>query len=335
TSNESLRFYFDIVKDRLILALKEAHNEPVFWEKFSNPRSTGDLDSMQTLIEETFELSSPAPDFQAWRAEKLEAFARPRVAWAEDWIPPNIGWESEVAGFRVYWGQFDFFGKQKNTLVLPTFSEQYNYHEEQPWGMDALHVGQSGGLGGITLYVDGTPYPVYSPEGKGDIDWSKRLVGIDDTQVTVELVAENVGPAEAPYTVRFTCSALADRRDSPIQVVVEGGPADAAIELGIGITRLPQETYALDTAAGVMGSWGVQGPDIGWIGLGVVFPPKRFLRAVGSELEHQVVIAAKAGEPVNYHIQGDWLRGRRFPRSPVLRNWMDDLRRTANKAGLR
>ncbi|MFO7976584.1 MAG: DUF4861 family protein, partial [Candidatus Hydrogenedentota bacterium] len=165
TSNESLRFYFDIVKDRLILALKEAHNEPVFWEKFSNPRSAGDLESMQTLIEKTFELGSPGPDFQAWRAEKLEAFARPRVAWAEDWIPPNIGWESEVAGFRAYWGQFDFFGKQKDALVLPTFSEQYNYHEEQPWGMDALHVGQSGGLGGITLYVDGTPYPVYSPEG--------------------------------------------------------------------------------------------------------------------------------------------------------------------------
>lgn len=335
TSNESLRFYLDLIKDRLILALKQAHDDPAFWEKAGVLRGAGDIEGMQALIEETFQLDAPVPNFKAWRAEKLAAFARPKVAWARDWVPPNIGWESEVAGYRAYWGQFDFFGKQQDTLVLPTFSRQYNYHQEQPWGMDALHAGQTGGLGGITLYVNGTPYPVYSPEGKGGIVWSKRFVSMEDTQVTVELLAENVGPEEKPYTVRFTCSALADRPDSPIEVVVTGGPDDAAIELGIGITRLPQETYALDTAAGVIGSWGVQDPEIGWIGLGVVFPPKRFLRAADSELAHQVVLTAKTGEPVRYNIQGDWLRGRTYPRSPLLRNWMDDLRRTADNAGLR
>ncbi len=335
TSNESLRFYLDIVKDRLVLALKQAHEDAKFWEQFNALRGAGDLEGMRKLVEDAFGLSNPAPDFEDWRAGKLAAFTRPQVAWAEDWVPPNIGWESELMGYRAYWGQFDFFGKQQKALVMHTFSSGYSYHEEQPWGMDALHVGQTGGLGAVTLYVNGKAWPVYSPEGKGDIVWSKRLVSIDNTGVTVELKAENAGPPDAPFTVTFVCSALAERRDSPIELLVEGGPAGATLEIGLGITRLPQETFALDTAAGVMGNWGVQGTDIGWIGLGVVFPPTRFVRAADSEVEHQVILTAKTGEPLSYHIQGDWLRGRTYPRSPVLRNWMDDLRRTALLAGLR
>lgn len=334
-SNESLRFYLDLARDRLILALKHAHGAPAFWEEFDRLRGAGDLEAMRLLLEKTYQLTAPLPSFEAWRSDRLRSLERPRVAWAQDWVPPNIGWESERAAYRVYWGQFDFFGKHQPALVMHTFGGQVNYHAEQPWGMDALHVNQTGGLGAITLYINGQPYPVYSPEGKGAIVWSKRFVAMDDASVTVELLAENVGPQDAPCTVRFTCSALAGRRDSPIELVVTGGPADAAVEIGIGITRLPQETFALDTASGVMGSWGVQGIDIGWIGLGVVFPAELYRRAADSDTEHQVILDARPGTPLRYHIQGDWLRGRAFPRSPVLSNWMDELRRTARLAGLR
>ena len=68
---------------------------------------------------------------------------------------------------------------------MHTFGGQVNYHAEQPWGMDALHVNQTGGLGAITLYINGQPYPVYSPEGKGTIVWSKRFVAMDYASVTV------------------------------------------------------------------------------------------------------------------------------------------------------
>ncbi len=334
-SNESLRFYFDLAKDRLIFALKQAYHDPAFWEKMERLRGAGDIEAMRQLVEETFPCDARLPDFESWRAERLAALKSPRVAWAQDWVPPNIGWESELAGYRVYWGQFDFFGKQQPALVMHTFGDGINYHAEQPWGMDALHVNQTGGLGAVTLYINGQPYPVYSPGGKGPITWSKRLVDIDEDRVTVEVLAENVGPEDAPCTVRFFCSALAGRRDSPIELVVEGGPSNATLEIGLGIVRMPQETFALDTASGVMGSWGVQAPDLGWIGLGVVFPPERYRRITDSETEHQVVLDARPGTPLHYHIQGDWLRGRRFPRSPVLSNWMDDLRRTARLANLK
>jgi hypothetical protein len=329
-SRQTWFYYLDVLKDRLIVRLKQARSGADYWAAFDALRASGDYDVLRCHILES--VPGDAPDeasLSALQEALIASFARPRVAWAQDWVPPNIGWESERVGYRAYWGQFDFFGKQQHALVMSTFGEEVNYHEEQDWGMDALHVGQTGGLGGITLYVNGDRYPVYSPEGKGGIVWSKRLVAIDDNRVTVELLAENVGPAEAPYRVTFTCMALADRADSPIEVVVEGGPESVDLALGIGITRMPQESFAIDTAHGTMGSWGVQDYKIGWIGLGIVFPPKRYLRLIDTPDEHQVLLEIKVGEPIRYHIQGDWLKGRRFPRSPVLRNWMEALRDTA------
>jgi hypothetical protein len=335
TSNAAWRYYLEIWKDRMIVALKARYAQPEFWQSFDALRAAGDYAGLRGLVETAFKLTTPLPEFAGARAAILAKYDKPRVAWGQDWVPPNIGWESDLAGYRAYWGQFDFFGKSRAGLVISTFGNGASYHEEQDWGMDALHVGQTAGIGGVTLYVNGQPYPVYSPNGEGAIRWSKRLVSEDKTEVCVELLAENVGPEEAPYTVRFVCRALAGRKDSPVEVRADGGQPEDRLEIGVGLTRLPQESYALDTQAGVMASWGVQEPAIGTIGMGVVFAPGRFLRAADSDTEHQVVLKATRGEAMTYHIQGDWLRGRRFNRCPELSNWMNDLRETAQTANLR
>ena len=328
-SNETLRFYLDVLKDRLILALKQRHNDAGFWETFGETRQNGDLEGMIRAVEQAFSLEDSVSDFDTWRGAKLAALQTPQVAWGEDWVEPNIGWESEVCAYRAYWGQFDFFGKSGPRLVIDTFGTGINYHQEQDWGIDALHVGETSGIGGVTLYVNGLPYPVRSPNGNGPIAWSKRLVAQTDGRVTVEFAATPVGPKDHAYTVRFQCSAQAGRRDSSIEVTVEGGKEKDAIELGIGLTKLGQESFTLSPDQGIMASWGVQEPAIGVIGMGVIVPPAKWLRYVDLEDEHQVVIAIAHGEPVTYRIQGDWLRGRRFPRSPGINDWLDDLRRTA------
>jgi hypothetical protein len=344
-SKERDRYEGDVRKDRLIAALKSSHKDPEFWKAFQVLRAKGDLLGMRELVQKTFALTAPLTDGeQVPRANRVDP-SRPRVAWAQDWVPPNIGWESEVCGYRAYWGQFDFFGKKTPCLIMPTLGQgSPSYHEEQDWGMDVFHVGMTSGLGGVTLYINNESYPVWSPEGQGDIVWSKRLEKIDaedtggnavDRKVTVVLTAEKVGPAENPYTVTFRCSALADRRDSPIEVAVSGGKPDDVLEIGIGITRLPQETFALDGNAGIMASWGIQDPAISWIGLGVIYSTKQFIRFVDLPDQHQVIVKLAKNTPVRYHIQGDWLNGRRFPRCPTLDNWLDDLRRTARIAALR
>ncbi len=335
SSQESWRYYLGLSNDLQIAALKARHADPAFWRDFDALRGEGKPDKQRTLLERAFQLVSPLPELAAFRAERLAKYAQPKVAVAEDWVPPNIGWESEKAAYRAYWGQFDFFGKTKDGLILPGLAGGAAYHEEQPWGMDALHVDDTPGLGGATLYVNGTPYPVYSPKGKGPIVWTKRRVSETPDRVTIELRAEHVGPESAPYAVQFRCSASAGRPDSPIELTVSGGAPADKLELGIGLRTLRQESFALDKAAGVLANWGIQEPAAGWIGLGVVFPPSSFLRAEESPQEHQVVLACQAGQPLTYHIQGTWLKGRRFNRCPNLVNWVEDLRRTAQEAGLK
>jgi len=331
SSNESFRYYLGLLKDRLLAALRQHHDNAGFWGAMAPLRAQGDVTGMRELVENTFELSGELPALADYQAGLLAKLAKPRVAWGEDWVPPNIGWESDVCAYRAYWGQFDFFGKTGPGLVIASFGDQVNYHAEQDWGMDALHVGTTCGLGGVTLYVNGEANPVWSPEGKGDIAWSKRLVSQTDDAVTVELLAENVGPAAHPYTVRFHCSAFPGRKDSPIEVTVEGGKDGDVLELGLGLTKLPQESFAVDMDAGVMASWGFQEAAIGTIGMGVIFPRDAFVRCTDRPDYHEAVVRIEKGTPLTYCIQGDWLRGRRFPRCPTLSNWLDELRETAQE----
>lgn len=330
-SRQAWFYTLDVLRARMAARLKVAH---------------ADAGTIEVEVREG------VPTLAALQGGLLARITGPHVAWAQDWVPPNIGWENEAAAYRAYWGQFDFFGKTTFGLVLPGIAGVGNYHAEQDWGVDALHVGDTCGLGGTTLYVNGTPYPAYSPGGKGPIQWTKRLVSESPGEIKVELLAQNVGPADAPYTVRFTCAigtrldearepavdadgkaceisrgiTLCQRKDSTIEVVVEGGKPGDALELGIGIRRLPQEQFAFDTASGLMANRGLQDPGIGFVGLAVAFPPKAFLRYADLPNEHQAIVRIEPGKSVAYGIEGDWLNGRRFSRCPSLEDWMDEMR---------
>ena len=324
-SDESLFYFSTVLSDVMIALLKGSIASGTFWEEFNRARATGDLARMTRRIERELELNTALriADYKTLQHYRSQVSA-PRVAWAQDWVPPNIGWESERVGYRVYWGQFDFFGKKADRLIYPEIGSQ-SYHDETEWGIDALNVGRSPGCGGATLYVNGESFPVRNPAGDGDIDFTKRLVSIDQETVTVELLGKKVGPSATPFTVQFLCSAFAGRMDTRIEVRVDGGGADDRLELGIGLTRLPEEELVANTELGVFGTWGFQTPAIGRIGMGIVFPAHRFVGFERLADENQVVIAIEKGKPVVYHIQCDWLRGHRFDRSPSTADWLETL----------
>ncbi len=253
----------------------------------------------------------------------------PKVAWAQNWIPPNIGWESEQIAYRAYWGKFDFFGKNRPILIYPTIGSQA-YHEETEWGMDALNVLDTPGCGGATLYINQKPYPLWSDGKDGVLEFTARVIQESKQQVTIEILVDNVGLKDHPYRVRMHCSLMSGRSDTVIKTRIESGNPNDELALGIGLTKLPQESVMLDTEAGVLGVRGFQIPKIGWISMGVVFPKDRYLKYVSSENENQVVLSAKANEWIAYHIQCDWLRGRRFNYSPSAADWMQQLKTLAS-----
>ena len=329
-SDQSILYYLTLVQDRLIDRLKKSgYENRSFWNKFNAARGKGDTRGMAKIVAKHFKTGTPEEDFTSWTSRLRSDEEKPRVAWDNEWFPPNWGWESEKAAYRFYSGHFDLFGKRQwlDTLILPRIAEGKSYHADQNgWGMDILHVGKTSGSGGVILYVNGVPYPVRNETGEGNPVFSGRLVEETHNRVTLELVAEGVGPENAPYTVRFRPSIGAGDLHSSVEVTVDGGAPGDEIELGIGLVRLSDETFFSDKDAGIIASWGFQEPRIGWIGMGITFPPERFLRFDEQPEEHRVLLDCKPGEPITYYIHGDWLRGHQFPCSPSAQDWFDKLK---------
>lgn len=325
-SDETMLYYLRLAADRRIVALKKAYKNRVFWKHFADARTHGNLKEMIQQLSKQFKITSTKEDYNSWLKNLRSEPSQKKVAWNNTWLPPNWGWESEKAAFRCYDGHFDLFGKRVDGLLYPTIDNASSYHlDDGGIGMDILHVGQTGGCGGLVLYVDGIPYPIRNEKREGDPVFSARLFEETSDKVTVEFTVTGVGPKEAPYTVYIRPSALAGRYDSPVEVEVKGGDPDRKIQLGLVLNVLPTEEFFLDKAAGVMGVWGFQEPVIGWIGTGVVFDPDKLLYADEQPEEHRVVLQYEKGEIFRYHIQGDWLRGHRFGPSAGMKDWLKTL----------
>lgn len=333
-SDAALLYYLRLVRDRALVKLKKTGGDVSdgFWARINEFRGRNDLAGMTEAVRQEFSVRASAMDFGAFVHELRAEPDRPRVAWDNQWLPPNWGWESEKVAYRMYEGHFDFFGKSRDVLIYPAIIHELadggSYHVENEWGIDALHVGQTAGCGGVILYVNGKAYPVYN-DGENGPRFSGRLVEETNDRVTLEMTVENVGPADAPYTVRLRPSALAGEAYSPVEVLVTGGrPADE-IAVGIGLNRLPVQDLVVDTQIGVMGVWGWQEPAIGWIGTGVIWPATRYLRIDDQPEEQRVVLRAEAGKAFTYSIQCDWLNGRQYPDAPAAADWLATLRKTA------
>lgn len=328
-SDASILYYMRISADYEIAGLKKLYKKRRFWRDFDLARGKNSVEEMVELLVEEFGLASIDDNFSDWIGELRQ---KPRTetkktSWNNSWHPPNWGWESEKAAFRFYDGHFDLFAKRVDTLIY-TDAVKDSYHKEQPWGMDMLLVGNSVGCGGLILYVDDQPYPVVRNGDDGPKFSAELVKELPDT-VSITFRATDVGPVDAPYIVNINVSAIAGRYDSPIEVWVEGGEAGRSLKLGIGLTSLATERYFLDRSRGIMGSWGFQDPEIGWIGLGVIFPADRYLYSDDQKEEHRVLLRYENGERISYFICGDWLKGHRFPVGPGFGEWRNRLINTA------
>jgi hypothetical protein len=336
-SDETMMYYLRLIRDRQVAKLKKVGaGTASFWKSFEAARGKDDTEMMTITLSKIFKTGIPVQDYENWLAQRRDKGIHPQVAWDNLWYPPNWGWESEKAAYRIYDGHFDLFGKSRDTLIYPYIKKGKSYHLDQnSWGMDILLVGNTAGCGGVTLYINGVAYPVRNDKKPGDPTFTGQLIEETPDKVTLELLAKGVGPAKLPYSVRLRPSALAGRSDSPIEVLIEGGKPGDKIELGIGLTRPKENHYLADPKAGIMGLWGFQHPEIGWIGMGILYPVDRYIRLDHQPEEYRVVLRCETGKPFVYHIQGDWLRGHRFSCCPSARDWLAALKETTKRTRLK
>ena len=241
---------------------------------------------------------------------------------AEDWVPPNIGWESNRIGYRAYWGQWDFFGKKIDGLIYGDIGGK-NYHDETDWGIDALLTGPTSGCGGLTLYVDGEAYPVQNPAGEGNIKFTKRVICTGPVRCAIEWTARNIVPDQPDLSVTTTASIYAERAETEVTVTVAGGKGD--ILIAPGFIKLDREQTFADRDTGCFGAWGFQAAVIDEIGLGLIAEPGAFIGIDEAEKERRYQLRPSADGTLRYWIVADWRRGRQYPVAPTAENWRNEV----------
>ena len=322
SSEETGRFFRQLLCDRLIHRLRSLHGAEVFWETFDAARSHGDTARQTQLLAQAFSVAPP-PD-----RVRLKPAPPPQVDWFMDWKGDGVGWESTEVAYEFSNGSFGFLGKTRHGLALEALGAG---GASPDWTRRALLPEGGPGCGGVTLWVNGEPYPLYGEDFSGVPTRERSVVRETPEAITVEILTRGVGPPLHPYTVRLRCTVESGQPYSWVEAIAGGGRPDDQLALGLGLTRLKQEELLLDTSAGVLGSWGLQTAEIGRIGLGVLFPPTAFDKVADRPGEHQVVLQISDAVALRYRIQCDWLAGRRFDRAPAATDWFRRLRASAHR----
>ncbi len=234
--------------------------------------------------------------------------------------PAYVAWESDAGAFRFYTGQFDFFGKQvqlkprADRLIYPLID--VDYHAEQDWGIDALHVGKTSGLGGLTIYLDGKEYPVQSPAGEGHVTFEHKVLGSGPVRAAVEIIASNVFPDQPEKKVNLRCFVYAHNAGTEINVQLPEGLDGATIAPGL----MNLEEGVDGRSGNVLSVWGRQGDDIGEIGLALALDPAVNPTVQQLDVERRAVCTPD-GNNFRYWILGGWRRGAQYPASYGAENW--------------
>ncbi|MCE5249456.1 DUF4861 domain-containing protein [bacterium] len=241
-----------------------------------------------------------------------------------DWLDlkVNIGWESNWCGYRMYYGQIDFFGKRREGLRLKNTVE--SYHRISDWGMDVLHVGKSSGIGGISIWEGETRIPVMNPAGEGDVRIDRKIISSGPVRSLVRVDFTNVRSPGATYTVSMLMSAFADNRFSRQDIMVTSTAGDSVV-YSPGLQKLPNDTWVIDSGTGVLASWGLSDHEIGDIGLGLMFDPEEYAGYAESGLDRYVKLRIPAGMRCTHWIIGGWRKGFPSPVAPSPKDWAREV----------
>ncbi|MCC6694700.1 MAG: DUF4861 family protein [Candidatus Hydrogenedentes bacterium] len=290
------------------------------------------VDTLDETVGEELSFSTDFPGdaekefYVYYAAEGTRETSFPRLTSAILDTPAYVAWESDAGAYRFYTGQFDYFGKQSDRglpraerLLYPI--TVVNYHAEQDWGIDALHVDETSGLGGLTLHLGDASFLVQSPAGKGDVLFKHRVLFAGPVRSAVEITAENVVPGNAAIGARFRCLIYAGRRESEIRARITG--VNEPVDISAGLVKLVNEESFSDIAGGYLGTWGFQEEGIGEIGLSVMVPPSVAKEVVELDHEHRIRCSAPDAS-LRYWILGDWRRGMQYPVAPTAENWRNE-----------
>jgi hypothetical protein len=180
----------------------------------------------------------------------------------------------------------------------------------------------------VSRYI---PYAVWNPSGKGSIEFQKRELTAGPVRAGIEITARRVlpdEPADRP-AVTMRCLIYAGRQETEVRVTAPGG-----CDVAPGINKLKHEATFFDRNKGCFGTWGYQLPEIGEIGMAVLFHPGTARDVIDLPEQRNVRLTSPGylGGTVRarYWLIGDWRRGRQYPVAPTVQNWRGEVSRLAD-----
>jgi hypothetical protein len=252
---------------------------------------------------------TPDRSFQLMPAQK--AFAR--GGWETGGA--EAGWESNLAAYKFVHGRIGFLAKLQAGLILMGFPLAET--KKQDWGKEVLEIGDSAGLGGLSLWDGTARLPLFGPSAP-----RAKLTVISPGPVRALVKAEYPAVKAAGTDIALTVffSAFADNSYSRQDVVIASKPGLPVI-LSPGIQKLAGETPSLDSAKGFLAVWGKGADKAGEIGLAAVFTPAEFSGLDDSGSDRAIKLAGQAGRKLIYWVAGGWERGVRALDVPDARGW--------------
>ncbi len=256
------------------------------------------------------------------RPNPFPAATYARLAWETQ--NANIGWESNCAAYRFYWGQLEAFGKLDKSLIMAQFTADYGYHNLQPWGMDILHVGDASGLGGLSLWEGDNRIPTVNPAGKGPNQYARRVIAAGPVRAVARVDITGIGPAKAQYTITLLMSAFTDNTYSRQDIIINSS-AGGDVVYSPGIEKLAKETASVDKDKGYIETWGEGAPGAGEVGLAAIFDPAACVGFAENGLDRYVKLSIPSGVKRTHWILGGWHEGLTAPAPPQAEGWKAEV----------
>jgi hypothetical protein len=238
--------------------------------------------------------------------ERLSGYAARTAASVND---AGLRWESAKIAYVFDNGKIEFIGKQP---ALTALSDA---------GVKVLHAADSAGLGGLTIWEDGKPYPVFAG---APLKFERRIVSQGPVKAVVEVTLHGFETSRTRYDIRERFSLYADGRYSENALTIRPDHPSGPVRFSIGFTKLPNDHFFFDPGNGYFGSWGRQNDIVQEIGDAAIFP-KRSATLQQQANQRDVLFTGAPGETFTWYAVGDWRRGRMFPVAPTASNWESDI----------
>ena len=243
----------------------------------------------------------------------------------------SVGWESELIGFRSYYGKMDYFGKKIECLKLDDFGD---FHKENDWGTSVLHIGSAPGIGGLSLWRGDDVHRAYNEDQQLRCKLEQGISANGPVRSAVWFQLNDLRAGSDTYTVSIIASCYAGQiySEHRIHVKQTSGKSTSWPLLSSGLVRNDPEQVHSNAAGGWLCSWGLQSRDVGALGQAVVVDPRQAVdtRTLSDSQELRLRLDERGGARV--FIAGEWEKSRTNQRRLVAKTGSEWRRHVARLA---